>query len=713
MIIASIYVTPPNLYQVSQEVDNLLYKQTVPVDLVVLNVCDKYHNFVSSTVSIAMKSLSDNIIVNECSDSGFATPILGLISSELELEEDDIILFLDQSCLDSYPEQMVEEYIDSFSILKDCYDTALGVYGFNVEDIVFSESKVLESRAVSRTESRHFRGVDGFRQWAGFAIKAKNIDKLSDVSVIHHLDDAMFFNSDVFISNCLNRHFSLREICTERLSISNVPQPCVLTTKSNIDLACLAMLIRKGLNELPSSSELLNKQAVAEDFSNKSFIDLKIEDDLDSMTLFEVIHESDDKLKKQKLLSTIFNSAGMNATAVDGSKEMLKFFSRFGLEQTIDKFLERAAFKPRSLRKNKAACIFHLPLDGSHGCHQRAIETINALGEVGCEVHLLSRQDEWNKWEDKHVEKAKSLGVEHLDIFNPEGTFENIVEEWSEYIISKVSSEGYDLVVVHYEDVLTDKAYRFLSERSSTVDSQDDISLGSTLKEYTSIEDDLLKLRALHSFKRGEPRNSKRDIITSYITELEYSNLGASKDCYIPNLSKSNITEKSFSKNPVFLGSDNPFNVQAVKLLDKHIKNPVDIIGNVVNHVETTNGNLNMVGFVEDIAEVFEKCAFSICPIVLGTGSKIKIQDSLANATPVVSMIDSGLYSDIIHGINGFLCYTLEELAMYSNMLYNDREMCKQMGKSAKIISDNGVDRRITFQELYAILTRASDFRHV
>ena len=86
MIIASIYVTPPNLYQVSQEVDNLLYKQTVPVDLVVLNVCDKYHKFVSSTVSIAMKSLSDNIIVNECSDSGFATPILGLISSDLELE---------------------------------------------------------------------------------------------------------------------------------------------------------------------------------------------------------------------------------------------------------------------------------------------------------------------------------------------------------------------------------------------------------------------------------------------------------------------------------------------------------------------------------------------------------------------------------------------------------------------------------------------------
>ena len=71
-------------------------------------------------------------------------------------------------------------------------------------------------------------------------------------------------------------------------------------------------------------------------------------------------------------------------------------------------------------------------------------------------------------------------------------------------------------------------------------------------------------------------------------------------------MSESNITEKSFSNNPIFLGSDNPFNVQAVKLLDKHIKNPVDIIGNVVNHVETTNENLNMIGFVEDTAEVFE-----------------------------------------------------------------------------------------------------------
>ena len=141
---------------------------------------------------------------------------------------------------------------------------------------------------------------------------------------------------------------------------------------------------------------------------------------------------------------------------------------------------------------------------------------------------------------------------------------------------------------------------------------------------------------------------------------------------------------------------------------------PLDIVGRVAEYIdeEEKNENLNIVGKVKDLSNVYESAAFSVCPLVLGTGSKIKIQESLANATPVVAMIDSGLESDIIHGVNGFLCYTTEEFIDYCNLLNSDRALCNEMGKAAEMLSRKN-DNNIKFEEFFEAVIKIGDAKNM
>tara|TARA_Y100000004_G_scaffold191101_1_gene249306 strand:- start:262 stop:1284 length:1023 start_codon:yes stop_codon:yes gene_type:complete len=327
------------------------------------------------------------------------------------------------------------------------------------------------------------------------------------------------------------------------------------------------------------------------------------------------------------------------------------------------------------------------------------------------EVHVITKnqpkEEGMHNWTKEAAESMKQSGVMVLDIFDGEEDYKWPSVSWSSYVKEKLLERDYDFILVNYEDILTEDVYKLISKHPSAIDTHDNIKLNNTLQNSIDNLENIDDCRRFYHRHRGVSRKRKHSIPRIYISEFEYENLRLKGDAFIPHISQASIKTKSFLGNPMFIGSSNVFNKKAIDMLDTIVENPVDIFGLVSKYALTKeNENFNCKGYQEDTSSIFETACFSMCPLFLGTGSKIKIQESLANATPVVAMIDSGLNSDIVHGVNGFLCYTTQEFKKYCDILYKDRDLCSKMGKAAVEINESKASKSLSFKEYFEILLR-------
>lgn len=91
----------------------------------------------------------------------------------------------------------------------------------------------------------------------------------------------------------------------------------------------------------------------------------------------------------------------------------------------------------------------------------------------------------------------------------------------------------------------------------------------------------------------------------------------------------------------IFVGSDNPFNIEAVNwFIDKvmpyfETRITVCIIGRVCKHVPDQE-NIEKVFFADDLKNYYSQSKIAICPMLRGTGIKIKVVEALSFGLPVV-----------------------------------------------------------------------------
>jgi len=94
----------------------------------------------------------------------------------------------------------------------------------------------------------------------------------------------------------------------------------------------------------------------------------------------------------------------------------------------------------------------------------------------------------------------------------------------------------------------------------------------------------------------------------------------------------------------VYVASDNPHNVRSVKWLLDEVEPwfrggfRIHVFGPICK-VLRENGNKRFVlhGIVDDLQEVYDSARITICPMLSGTGVKIKVLESLSNNLPVVT----------------------------------------------------------------------------
>jgi len=201
-----------------------------------------------------------------------------------------------------------------------------------------------------------------------------------------------------------------------------------------------------------------------------------------------------------------------------------------------------------------------------------------------------------------------------------------------------VQKKKYDYVIINYEGWTNLIRNTDLKGAKTIVDTHD----WMTLNEFYSN-----KNLQLVGKKFGEEivNLSFYDRVVT-ISNDEYSvfkNFLGDKVVNIPPSFPENFENENLEKkyDLIFVGSDNPFNIEAIHwFIDKVLpqistKISICIIGRVCKHVPDRE-NIEKVFFADDLKDYYSRSKIAICPMLRGTGIKIKVVEALSFGLPVV-----------------------------------------------------------------------------
>jgi len=169
------------------------------------------------------------------------------------------------------------------------------------------------------------------------------------------------------------------------------------------------------------------------------------------------------------------------------------------------------------------------------------------------------------------------------------------------------------------------------------------------------------------------------------------------------NIETSSKTEKTI--DIVYVASENFHNIKSADwffkevypLLPSDIK--ITVVGKIGNHIPKFENVENLL-FVKDLDEVYKKSKITICPMLSGTGVKIKVIESLSHGIPVVCT-ERGVDGLLNKTNNG--CLTTNDPSLFSdyiNKLLNDAEFYKQNHLEAKKFFEDSFDIKKTYNVL-------------
>lgn len=169
-----------------------------------------------------------------------------------------------------------------------------------------------------------------------------------------------------------------------------------------------------------------------------------------------------------------------------------------------------------------------------------------------------------------------------------------------------------------------------------------------------------------------------------------------------------NRTDNEFP-NILFLGSNFPPNVEGIKLfINKvmpHIKGQLTIAGSGMEEIKESlpaNPNIKIMGFVENLDEIYNNADIVILPIFSGSGMKVKTAEALKYGKYIIAT-NEALEGYKINDLQGVIrCTTIEDfISAINNYTAN------------KISSSFLIENRKRFLEYYSNESALSKFRNI
>ncbi|MFC5444944.1 glycosyltransferase family 4 protein [Rhizobium halophytocola] len=157
---------------------------------------------------------------------------------------------------------------------------------------------------------------------------------------------------------------------------------------------------------------------------------------------------------------------------------------------------------------------------------------------------------------------------------------------------------------------------------------------------------------------------------------------------FVPPFNSSHVQDNG--RTCLFVGSRNPLNIIGLSALERHIAPRLKAlipearfqVAGDVGLAAGTNAPLEILGFQEDLGEVYKNNSFTVCPLPLGTGQNIKISESLSFGRPVVAFAGVAETSGVKHMVNGLIATSLEEFYHQVRLLMQDDDARMELGRA-------------------------------
>jgi glycosyltransferase involved in cell wall biosynthesis len=184
----------------------------------------------------------------------------------------------------------------------------------------------------------------------------------------------------------------------------------------------------------------------------------------------------------------------------------------------------------------------------------------------------------------------------------------------------------------------------------------------------------------------------KKDVIT--LSHLIENNFSGTED------------EKKYDL--IYVASSNPHNISAANwffkevypLLDEKIN--IVVIGKICNYIQDFK-NVTKLHFVDNLNDYYLKSKVAICPMLSGTGLKIKVIEALSFGLPIVCNLRGvdGMNNKINNGC--LVTNISEEFASNIELLLNDKKYYLEISNYGKeyFISNN--DKQTCYDKIDAI----------
>lgn len=296
------------------------------------------------------------------------------------------------------------------------------------------------------------------------------------------------------------------------------------------------------------------------------------------------------------------------------------------------------------------------PFSNRAGNVTRAKTTLAILKKIGCQIDLAGVEDIYKEKGD-NTDFDKNM-VENLFLLSrrPQKKIKSL--EYWKYKFSKQTSKKksnpiltsyikesfkkifelkkYDYVIINYEfwSGLIDN--KLSNNPIKIVDTHDWITLNEFYKNPS--------LKIGKRFEEEISNLSKFDKVITISSDENFVFKGflGNKVINIPPSFTTQFSNDSTKKyDLIFVGSDNIFNIKSLNwffenvypLLPENLN--IIIIGRVCCHIEKIK-KIEYLEFVENLDEYYVQSRIAICPMLEGTGIKIKVIEALSYALPVV-----------------------------------------------------------------------------
>lgn len=389
----------------------------------------------------------------------------------------------------------------------------------------------------------------------------------------------------------------------------------------------------------------------------------------------------------------------------------------------------------KNLEENKKVLVYFsyalYPI--SSGAHARILDVMQEFMKIGYEITLFSTTlyDVKNENKNNLLELYLDYGIKTImHVATSDECYHAREIDWR-----RINSPN---LKIHFKDiynhlkpdvVIMNYAYdadiidfNFCKNSVNIIDMLDCITISNKIMDYTregiefiqnetSLVDILTKIEKSKYYDLFDANFINHQKIAIDQTELDAYNkfditLAISKKeqalindnnsnknaIFVPQTYEPKEVNNTYIDSPIFLVGPSPLNIHgylffALKVLPIILKEEpnfkLKVFGNAALKYPKFDG-IELVGYINNLDDIYQNASFSISPLLVGTGQQIKIVESMSYGVPVVMLDALKDSAPVTHEKDGLLAKDEYEFAKYCIKLFRDRNLAYRLGQNAK-----------------------------